>query len=109
MVQVSSGAVESNIKDFLHLLQGNVHKTNGNGMVQAAQLGSTTNPGSERNMATEGNLTLPMELPNHLYGEESCKDPNTNPIPSRDPYTISASDFQKIQVRFSLTQCVSKK
>ncbi|XP_042024100.1 sister chromatid cohesion protein SCC2-like isoform X1 [Salvia splendens] len=100
VVQVSSGAVESNIKDFLHLLQGNVHKTNGNGMVQAAQLDSTTNPGIEINMATEGNQTLPMELPNHLYGEESCNDPNTNPIPSRDPYTISASDFQKIQASF---------
>ncbi|XP_057769612.1 sister chromatid cohesion protein SCC2 isoform X2 [Salvia miltiorrhiza] len=98
VVQVRSGTLESNIKDFLNLLQGNVHKSNGNGM---AQVDSTISPGSERNMAIDGNQTLQGELPNqHLYGEDSYTDPNTNPMPSRDPYTISASDFQKIQSDF---------
>lgn len=96
VVQVRAGTLESNIKDFMNLLQGNVHKTNGNGIVQ---VDGNNNPGSERNIGIDMNQTLPGELQNqNIYGEDSYTDPNTNPMTSRGPYTVSPSEIQKIQV-----------
>ncbi|KAH6830353.1 PHD finger family protein [Perilla frutescens var. hirtella] len=97
VVQVRAGTLESNIKDFFNLLQVNAHKSYGNGMVED----KTINPGSERPMGIDGSQTPAGELHDqHLYGEDLNKDPNTNPMTSRDPYNISASDLQKIQVDF---------
>lgn len=84
----------------MNLLQGNLHKSNGNGTVQ---VDGTNSPGRERNIAIDMNQALPGELQNqNLYGEDSYSDPNTNPMTSRGPYTISPSDFKKIQVHFTL-------
>lgn len=99
VVQVRAGTLESNMKDFLHSLQGNAHKNNGNGMVQLDQ---TINPGGERNMEIDQNQRISGELlGQHLFGEDSYKDSNTNPMTSRDPHSISTSDLQKIQVHSS--------
>ncbi|KAI3452230.1 hypothetical protein Pfo_008895 [Paulownia fortunei] len=95
VVQVRAGTLESNMKDFLHSLQGNTHKGNGNGMVQFDQ---TVSPGSERTMAIDGNHRISGELHGqHLFGDDAYKDSNMNPMTSRDPYSISTSDLQKIQ------------
>lgn len=100
VVQVRAGMLESNIKDFLNLVQGNVHKSYGNGM---AQLDKTINPGDERTMAFDGNQTLSGELQDqNLYGEDLYRDPNTNPMTLTNPCSISASDTLKIQVHSPL-------
>ncbi|KAL9157838.1 hypothetical protein ABFS82_08G029700 [Erythranthe guttata] len=82
VVQVRAGTLESNMKDFLHSLQGNDHNGNDNGMVQ---------PDRERNSTIDGINIVSGEL----YGQQN--DLNMNPISSRDPHSISRSDLQKIQ------------
>ncbi|KAK6129314.1 hypothetical protein DH2020_037023 [Rehmannia glutinosa] len=94
-VQVRAGTIESNMKDFLHSLQGNTYKGDGNGMVQFNQ---TVNPGNESTMATDGNHRISGELHGQqLFGDDTYRDLNMNPMTSRDPYSISTSDLQKIQ------------
>ncbi|KAH6786485.1 PHD finger family protein [Perilla frutescens var. hirtella] len=96
-----AGTLESNIKDFSNLLQINAHKSYGNGMVED----KTINHGSERTMGIDGSQTPAGELHDqHLYGEDLNKDPNTNLMTSRDPYSISASDLQKIQAALWISQ-----
>lgn len=98
VVQVRAGTLESNMKDFLNSYQENAHKSNENGTVE---LDPTLNFVTERIMAIDGNHRMFGELQDRqLYGEDSSKDPNMNPVTSRDPYSISTSHLQKIQVHF---------
>ncbi|KAL8471705.1 hypothetical protein ACS0TY_029084 [Phlomoides rotata] len=95
VVQVRAGTLESNMKDFLNSFQENAHKSNENG---AVELDPTLNFVTERTMATDGNQRMSGELQDRqLYGEDSSKDPNMNPVTSRDPSNISTSHLQKIQ------------
>ncbi|PIN06625.1 Sister chromatid cohesion protein SCC2/Nipped-B [Handroanthus impetiginosus] len=95
VVQVRAGVLESNMKDFLHSLQGNFHKGNGNGMVQLDQ---AVNPGSETTTEIDGNHQISAELHGqHLFGDDAYRDPSTNPMTPRDCSGASPSDFQKIQ------------
>ncbi|KAG8384631.1 hypothetical protein BUALT_Bualt04G0138000 [Buddleja alternifolia] len=93
VVQVRAGTLESNMKDFLHLFQGNTQKSNGNGIVQSEQ---NLNPGDEQIM--DGNHGISGELQDqHLFRDDESKKSNMNPTTSGDPYSISKSDWQKIQ------------
>lgn len=93
VVQVRAGTLESNMKDFLHSVQGNDHKGNDNGMVQSDE---AFNPDSNRSMTVDG---VSGQLHGqHLYGDDAHNDSNMKPMTSRHPYSISASDLQKIQV-----------
>lgn len=97
-VQVRSGTVESNMKDFLHSLQGNTQKANGNGMVR---LDENVNLGYEVPMADDGNYRMPGELQlQNLFGDNVYQDSSMNPSTSRDFSSVSANDLQKIQVYF---------
>ncbi|KAL8467056.1 hypothetical protein ACS0TY_035950 [Phlomoides rotata] len=96
VVQVRAGTLESNMKDFLNSFQGNAHKSNENG---AVELDPTLNFVTERTMAPDGNQRMSGELQDRqLYGKDSSKDPNMNPVTSRDPSNISTRHLQKIQI-----------
>ncbi|KAL3844611.1 hypothetical protein ACJIZ3_002014 [Penstemon smallii] len=95
VVQVRAGTLESNMKEFLHSLQGNTQKSNQNGMIQLDQ---TVNPINERIMALDENHELSAESQGQHFSEDAAwKDSNSNPMTSRDSYSISQSDLQKIQ------------
>ncbi|KAL0343814.1 UNVERIFIED_CONTAM: Sister chromatid cohesion protein SCC2 [Sesamum angustifolium] len=95
VVQVRSGTLESSMKEFLHSLQGNSQKSNGNGMIQ---LNETVKPGSERTMWIDGNHRISGELQDqHLFAGDAYKDQNINPMISWGSHSISTSDLQKIQ------------
>ncbi|KAL8467057.1 hypothetical protein ACS0TY_035950 [Phlomoides rotata] len=84
------------MKDFLNSFQGNAHKSNENG---AVELDPTLNFVTERTMAPDGNQRMSGELQDRqLYGKDSSKDPNMNPVTSRDPSNISTRHLQKIQI-----------
>lgn len=98
VVQVRSGMLESNMKDFLHSLQGNSQKGSGNGVVQSDQ---TVKPGSERTMGVDGSHRISGQLQDQqLFGDDVYKYSNISPMTSRDSHFISTSDVQKIQVHF---------
>ncbi|KAL0450479.1 UNVERIFIED_CONTAM: Sister chromatid cohesion protein SCC2 [Sesamum latifolium] len=95
VVQVRSGTLESSMKEFLHSLQGNSQKSNGNGVIQ---LNETVKPGCERTMWIDGNHRISGELQNqHLFGGDAYKDQNISPMTSWGSHSISTSDLQKIQ------------
>ncbi|XP_051140843.1 sister chromatid cohesion protein SCC2 isoform X2 [Andrographis paniculata] len=95
VVQVRAGTLESNMKDFLHSLQGNTQKANGNGVVRSDQ---TVNLGGEINITDEGNYIMSGGLQGqNLFGDDAYKDSNTNPSTSRDFSSVPAKDVQKIQ------------
>ncbi|KAL0332141.1 UNVERIFIED_CONTAM: Sister chromatid cohesion protein SCC2 [Sesamum calycinum] len=95
VVQVRSGTLESSMKEFLHSLQGNSQKSNGNGVIQ---LNETVKPGSERTMWIDGNHRISGELQDqHLFAGDAYKDQNINPMISWGSHSISTSDLQKIQ------------
>ncbi|KAL6498572.1 hypothetical protein OROHE_026513 [Orobanche hederae] len=95
LVQVRAGTLESNMKDFLHLLQGSTHRSDGEGMVQFDQ---TVNPGSEKTVASDGDHRISGELHGQqLFEDGGYKDLNKSPSTPRDPHSISTSDLQKIQ------------
>ncbi|GFQ01435.1 nipped-b-like protein [Phtheirospermum japonicum] len=95
LVQVRAGTLESNMKDFMHLLQGNTYRSDGNGVLQSDQ---TVNTGGERTVAIDMNQRISEDLQRQqLFGDDAYnKDLNTNPMPPRDPH-ISSNDLQKIQ------------
>ncbi|XP_011098733.1 nipped-B-like protein isoform X2 [Sesamum indicum] len=95
VVQVRSGTLESSMKEFLHSLQGNSQKRNGNGVIQ---LNETLKPGSERTMWIDGNHRVTGELQDqHLFGGDAYKDQNISPMTSWGSHSISTSDLQQIQ------------
>ncbi|KAL0377584.1 UNVERIFIED_CONTAM: Sister chromatid cohesion protein SCC2 [Sesamum radiatum] len=95
VVQVRSGTLESSMKEFLHSLQGNSQKSNGNGVIQ---LNETVKPGCERTMWIDGNHRISSELQDqHLFGGDAYKDQNISPMTSWGSHSISTSDLQKIQ------------
>ncbi|GER49338.1 sister chromatid cohesion 2 [Striga asiatica] len=92
LVQVRAGTLESNMKDFLHLLQG---RSDGNGTAQTNQ---TDNADSERAMEIDVNNGIPGELHDRQsFGVDGYRDLNMNPTTPRDPNNISTIDLQNIQ------------
>ncbi|KAL3629437.1 hypothetical protein CASFOL_026659 [Castilleja foliolosa] len=96
LVQVRAGTLESNMKDFIHLLQGNTTRSDGNGVVQSDQ---TVNNGGERTVTIDMNQRISEDLQGHQFlGDDAYNnDLNTNPMPPRDPHSIFTNDLQKIQ------------
>ncbi|XP_073288840.1 sister chromatid cohesion protein SCC2-like isoform X1 [Primulina huaijiensis] len=91
LVQVRAGTLESNMKDFLHSLEGIYPKGNGNGIVQSDQ---TIQYVSERSMHIDGNHKISEVFPGrHLSGDPQSKNSDT----MEDSYCMPKIDLQKIQ------------
>lgn len=92
LVQVRAGILESNMKDFLHSLEGIYPNGIGNGIVQSDQ---TIQSVSERSMSDDGNHKISEEFPGrHLSGDPQSKNSDI----MEDSYSMPKIDLQKIQV-----------
>ncbi|XP_073038924.1 sister chromatid cohesion protein SCC2-like isoform X1 [Primulina eburnea] len=92
LVQVRAGILESNMKDFLHSLEGIYPKGIGNGTVQSDH---TIQSVSERSMSNDGNHKISEEFPGrHLSGDPQSKYSDI----MEDSYIMPKIDLQKIQV-----------
>ncbi|XP_073147222.1 sister chromatid cohesion protein SCC2 isoform X2 [Henckelia pumila] len=91
LVQVRAGILESNMKDFLHSLEGIYPKCSGNGIVQPDQ---TIQSASERSMSVDGNHKISEEFP----GRQLSGDPQSkNSDIMEDSDSMPKIDLQKIQ------------